>query len=150
MRAIPACNYGVLLAWLLLVFAPRWTWTDRLVHAGLVPLLFGSAYALILFTVDDGSPDGSFLTLDGVVAIFTSRQATAAGWIHYLIFDLFCGAWQVRDAHRLGIAHLAVVPCLILTLMLGPIGLFAYIVLRGVMRKRWLFIEDTASKATRG
>ncbi len=137
-----ACNYGVIPAWLLLVFAPQWRWTHRLVHAGLVPLLFGSAYAVMLFTVADGSPDGSFLTLDGVVAIFTSRQATAAAWIHYLIFDLFCGAWQVRDARRLDIPHLAVVPCLVLTLLLGPIGLALYVVLRGVLRRRWLFLED--------
>ena len=142
-----ACNYGVLPAWLLLVFAPRWRWTERLVHAGLVPLLFGAAYATILLTVADGSPDGSFLTLDGVEAIFTSRQATAAAWIHYLIFDLFCGAWQVRDARRLGIPHLAVVPCLVLTLMLGPIGLALYVVLRGVLRKRWSFVETEGEAA---
>jgi len=139
-----ACNYGVIPAWLLLVFAPRWRWTHRLVHAGLIPLLFGAAYALVLFTVRDGSPEGSFLTLSGVVAIFESRQATAAAWIHYLIFDLFCGAWQVRDARRLSIPHLAVVPCLALTLLFGPVGLLGYVLLRGALRRRWGFDEVAA------
>jgi len=139
--AFLACNYGVVLGWLLLVFAPHWKWTNRLVHSGLVPVLFGLVYGAILFTVSDGSPDGSFATLDGVQAIFTSRQATAAGWIHYLVFDLFIGAWQVRDAKRLKIPHLAVVPCLVITLFVGPVGLLSYIALRGAMRKRWLLLE---------
>jgi hypothetical protein len=28
-------NYSVVPAWTLLVFAPRWRWTERLVHSGL-------------------------------------------------------------------------------------------------------------------
>lgn len=49
------------------------------------------------------------------------------------------GAWEVRDAQRIGLHHLAVVPCLVLTLMLGPVGLLLYLVLRGVFKKRvWL------------
>ena len=44
--------------------------------------------------------------------------------------DLFVGAWEVRDSHRLGIHHLAVVPCLVFTLTLGPLGLLAYLALR--------------------
>ena len=53
-----------------------------------------------------------------------------AGWIHYLAFDLFIGGWETRDAVRNGIPHLLVIPCLLLTFMLGPIGLLAYFALR--------------------
>ena len=31
-------NYAVLLAWLLLFLAPRWEWTQRIVHALWIPL----------------------------------------------------------------------------------------------------------------
>ena len=55
--------------------------------------------------------------------LFTSPHAVLAGWIHYLAFDLFVGAWEVRDARRHGLSHWMVVPCLALTLMLGPFGL---------------------------
>ncbi|MBX3270661.1 MAG: DUF4281 domain-containing protein [Sandaracinaceae bacterium] len=139
-----ACNYGVLGAWALLLFAPGWRWTDRLVSSALVPLLFGAAYALLLFSDRDGSPDGSFLTLDGIMAIFTSRQTVAAAWIHYLIFDLFVGAWEVRDAQKLGIAHLAVAPFLVLTLLFGPVGLLGYLTLRAALRRRWRFELEPA------
>ena len=133
-----ACNYGVLLPWCLLVFAPRWRWTQRVAASAAIPLVFGAAYAWILFTDDAGSPEGSFFTLDGVVAIFTSRQTVAAAWIHYLIFDLFVGAWIVRDAQRLAISHLAIAPLLVLTLLFGPIGLMGYLLLRAALRREWL------------
>ena len=50
--------------------------------------------------------------------------------MHYLVFDLFIGAWQTRDAARHGIPHGLVVPCLVLTFLLGPIGLLLYLALR--------------------
>lgn len=137
-------NYSVVPAWLLLALAPRWRATQRIVHSALVPLLLGTAYVLLLFTDANGSPEGSFFTLDGVMAIFTSRQTVIACWIHYLIFDLFVGAWEVRDAARRGIAHLWVVPCLGLTLMFGPLGLLAYLVLR-VITTRTLTLDELAA-----
>jgi hypothetical protein len=59
-----------------------------------------------------------------------------AGWIHYLAFDLFVGSWEVRDAQRVGIHHLFVVPCLVLTVLFGPIGLLLYLLLRAALRRR--------------
>ncbi len=131
-------NYSVVPAWLLLVFAPRWRWTQRLVHSALVPLLLGSAYTLLLFTDSEGSPDSSFFTLDGVMAIFTSPQTVIAAWVHYLIFDLFVGAWEVRDAARRGIPHVWIVPSLVLTLLFGPLGLLTYLVLRALKTRALL------------
>jgi hypothetical protein len=53
-----------------------------------------------------------------------------AGWVHYLIFDLFVGAWESRDAVRREVPHWLAVPCLLGTLMFGPIGLLLYITAR--------------------
>ena len=62
-----------------------------------------------------------------------------AGWIHYLAFDLFIGAWEVRDARRLGVPHMVVVPCLFFTLMAGPVGLALYFAMRaGTRREIWI------------
>src|SRR5688572_9446270 len=121
--AFLACNYGVLPAWLLLVFAPHWRWTERIVHSALIPILLAIAYAILLFGDQPGPQGAHFLTLEGVERIFTSRQTIVACWVHYLVFDLFVGAWEARDAKRLGIRHLYVVPALVLTLMFGPVGL---------------------------
>jgi hypothetical protein len=124
------CNNGVLPAWLLLLAAPRWVWTQRLVHAVWIPALLGLVY-IAIFTLGPPPPEGgSFFSLNGVMTFFTQPTAVLAGWVHYLVFDLFVGAWEVRDAQRRGIAHGWVVPCLLLTLMLGPSGLVAYLAVR--------------------
>lgn len=78
----------------------------------------------------------SFSTLDSVYAIFQNPALLLAGWVHYLAFDLFIGSWEVRDARRIGIPHLLVVPCLIGTFLVGPIGLLLYLLLRFLLKKR--------------
>ena len=67
-----------------------------------------------------------------VMAIFDQPQTVVAAWLHYLIFDLFVGAWEVRDAARRGVPHLWVAPCLLLTFLFGPLGLLAYLSLRAI------------------
>jgi hypothetical protein len=124
------CNYGVLPAWGLLMISPSSDWTKRLVHSGLVPLVLGTVYLWAMVANPDALEGAGFTTLDGVMALFTSPWVALAGWVHYLIFDLFIGAWEVRDAQRHGIRHAFVVPCLLLTLMLGPVGLGMYLLLR--------------------
>ena len=76
------------------------------------------------------------------MALFTSPFAVLAGWVHYLAFELFVGAWEVRDARRRNVPHLLVVPCLALTLMLGPAGLMSYLMLRFACTRTWMFEES--------
>jgi hypothetical protein len=115
---------------LLLAVAPGWVWTQRLVHALWIPLLLGAAY-IWAAVANPGAPEGAgFGSLQGVMLLFTVPHAALAGWVHYLVFDLFVGAWEVRDARRRGIPHWMVLPCLFLTLMLGPCGLLVYLLLR--------------------
>ena len=129
------CNYGVLPAWLLLAVAPGWVWTERLVHAVWIPLLLATVYVWA-FATNPGTPEGGgFGSLAGVMALFTSPHAVLAGWVHYLAFDLFVGAWEVRDGRRRGIAHALLLPCLFFTLMLGPVGLALYLALRWALRR---------------
>ena len=51
------------------------------------------------------------------------------------MFDLFVGAWQARDAQRVGLNHFLLIPCLLLTLVVGPIGLVTYLMIRGLSGK---------------
>lgn len=125
-----AANYTVLPFWLLLIAAPRWSWTQRLVHSPVVLLLLTPIYAYMLFGYAPPPQGMDFTSLYGVMIGFSSPHLVVAGWIHYLIFDLFVGAWEVRDAQRRGIPHLLVVPCLLATLLVGPVGLLIYVLLR--------------------
>ncbi len=119
-----AVSAVALVAWLLLVFVPRSRWTDMITTTA-VPLLFAVAYVVILaFTLGRGP--GDFQSLAGVSALFSNPWTLLAGWIHYLAFDLLIGSWEVRDAQKRDIPHLWVVPCLVLTFMLGPAGWLLY------------------------
>lgn len=129
-------NASVLPAWALLIFAPRWTWTDRLIHSGLYPVILGLAYTGFLICAlvfGTASEPVSFTSIAGVSAIFSHPYGVLTGWVHYLVFDLFVGMWEARDARRRGIRHIWLVPCLLLTFMAGPLGLLIYFVIRRKM-----------------
>ena len=89
--------------------------------------------------------DGGSGSLAEVSRLFENPYLLLAGWVHYLAFDLFIGAWEVRDARRLGIPHLLVVPCLGLTFILGPVGLLLYLGLRAGLRRQWMMQVETNS-----
>ena len=121
------CNTLVLPAWILLIFAPRWRWTNRVCIV--VPLLLATTY-LVLIGINFRPGTGGFGSLDQVSKLFANPNMLLAGWVHYLAFDLFTGAWEARDAAGLGIRHAFVIPCLVLTFLFGPIGLLLYFVVR--------------------
>ncbi len=124
--------------WLALIFLPRWRPGPRLLAGIVMPLVLGILYAILFLLHFGGAAEGAgFGSLEGVGLLFSDPWVLLVGWIHYLAFDLFVGAWEVRDAQRIGIPHLAVVPCLVLTFFAGPIGLALYLLIRGLWKKRW-------------
>ncbi len=136
---------GVMPFWLLLFVLPHWSFTQVLVHSVVVPLALGVAYAWFLTTGALGTEGASFSSLEGVMIFFSKPEAVLAGWLHYLVFDLFIGAWEVRDARRRGISHWFVIPCLFFTLMAGPIGLLLYLMLRMAVGRGGLFLTEDPS-----
>lgn len=132
------CSNIALPGWLLLIVAPWWRWSRELIAPVIIPAILALVYAYLMAT-SLGTADGNFNSLAGVRGLFQSDRLLLAGWIHYLAFDLFIGAWEVRDARRMHISHLLVVPCLILTLMAGPVGLGLYLAIRsGIRRTAWI------------
>jgi len=114
--------------WLFLIVVPK---RPLPLHVAGVffPMLLALMY-LYFIAMHIRGAEGGFGSLADVAALFQKRELLLAGWIHYLCFDLFIGAWEVRDAQRNQIPHLVVIPCLIMTFMLGPIGLLFYFAIR--------------------
>ena len=114
------------LAWLLLIVVPR---RAAIVTSLVVPLIFAALYAALI-AGNWGGHDGGFSTLAEVGRLFANRWLLLAGWVHYLAFDLFIGAWETRDAMARRVPRLLLAPCLVMTFMLGPIGLLGYHLVR--------------------
>jgi hypothetical protein len=130
-------NLGVLPFWAMLMLLPHARITEQVVHSIALPLILGVTYAWLLATaLTSPAPEGAgFASLDALMKTFSVEIALVAGWAHYLVFDLFVGAWQARDAQRVGLNHLLLIPCLLLTLLVGPIGLVTYLMIRGLSGK---------------
>ncbi len=133
-----ATNLLVLPAWALLLFAPRWRFT-RLITAYVAPGALALLYLLIMMSRlgSSGAAGAGFGTLGQVARLYQDPWLLLAGWLHYLALDLFMGAWMVRDSQRLRIAHGYVLPCLLLTFVVGPVGLLAYFAVRAALIRRW-------------
>lgn len=125
-----AVNVSVIPAWLLLVVLPKHQITKLVVHSYLYPMLLGALYIWLMITSWGG--DGGMDTLQNLKTSFGRDEILVLGWVHYLVFDLFIGAWMSRDSRTLGIHHLTLIPCLVLTLFAGPIGLVSYLIIRWV------------------
>lgn len=122
-------NLVAILCWMLLAVLPGNRWVTEGLTGKAVPALFAVAYIAIVSVVFPRA-EGSFSTLPGVAALFTNRWLLVAGWLHYLAFDLLIGTWQARDSVERGVPRWLLVPCLFLTLMFGPVGWLAYMIVR--------------------
>ena len=106
-------------------------------YARLVAVLLAVGY-LILFLLYAGEARvlaGNY-SLQGIGAFFSHPALQLLGWVHYLAFDLFVGSWEAEEAQRAQLPHLLVLPCLVLTFMLGPIGFLAFMLLRRCKGRR--------------
>ena len=119
-----ACNMLATVGWILLLALPRHRRAIQ-VAGTVIPLTLAAIY-LTVFVLNARGSNGGFGSLAAVAELFTNHWLLLAGWVHYLAFDLFIGAWETRDAMARGVPRLLLAPCLALTFMLGPIGLLGY------------------------
>lgn len=125
-------NALVIPAWALLLVLPKSPITKALVHSMFWPVLMGSIYGTLLVAAMGfgvSHPEAGF-SFEGVQALFDHPNGVLIGWSHYLVFDLFVGAWIARDAQRREISHIVTVPCLLGAFLFGPVGLLLYAMIR--------------------
>jgi hypothetical protein len=127
-------NLSVIPAWLLLVFLPKHQITKLVVHSYGYPTLLGLFYLYMMVTSFGG--EGGMDTLANLKLSFQRDEILILGWVHYLVFDLFVGAWIARDAQANSIKHMMIIPSLVLTLFVGPVGLLSYVILRWVKLRK--------------
>jgi hypothetical protein len=127
-------NSCILIGWILLIFLPNWKYTQASILNGLI-VLYAVVYTyLILKDIGDFRAD-SFSSLANVKALFQNDNAIAAGWFHYLAFDLFVGAYIGRKSISLGISRVFYTLALPFTFMFGPMGYLIFFIIKSLKTK---------------
>ena len=128
-------NLGILPFWLILIFAPQ-SHVSRIFVTSIFPILLLSlAYIFILYKSYLGSFDfdnnfSLYLGIDNISNLFSNNNFLIMFWIHFISINLFTGGWIVKDAQKFSINKILLAIPLIITYLIGPIGLFFYWLIR--------------------
>ena len=135
------CSTIAMIGWVFLIIGSPFLFNiDRLL-IGIVITLLCIVYLWLIITHFNFADTAKFGSLDGVMGLFTDKHMVTAGCIHYLAFDLLTGAWIKKNSMKYNISHWIIIPCLLLTFMLGPVGLLLYLLIRWAKTKNY-FAEN--------
>ena len=128
-------NLGVLPFWLILIFFPNSNLSRYFVTSIFPILILSGSYVFILYKSYLNSYDfinnfSLYLGIDRLSDLFTDRSYLMILWIHFISINLFTGGWIVRDSQKLSINKILVSIPLVITYLIGPIGLFFYWLIR--------------------
>ena len=134
-------NIGVLPFWLLLIFFPQ-SKISKVFVASIFPIFILSlAYVYLLYTsyldgYDFVENFKLYLGLNEISNLFENKHFLLIFWIHFLTINLFCGSWIVKDSQKFEINKALVFFPLLITYLIGPIGLTVYWIIRIFYAKR--------------
>ena len=134
-------NAFVLIGWILLLFIPGWKYTFTIITNGVIIVLATIYTILIGSGIGNFNPD-SFSTLQNVKVLFQDDVAVAAGWLHYLAFDLLAGVYIVKSSQKLDIPRWLYTLPLPFTFMFGPFGFLLYFIIKTIKTKSLVYQEQ--------
>lgn len=129
-------NLFTLAGWLVLIvgIVANRAWLRGKLAGIYWPVILSVGYVAALYA-GLGTTGGGFSTLSGVRQFFSGDWTLLAGWVHYLAFDLFVGAWIAGEAERAGVSRWFLIPVLPLTFLFGPAGLLFFYILKTAFAK---------------
>ena len=139
-------NLGVLPFWLLIIFFPQ-SQLCKYLATSIFPLfLLSLAYTFVIYKSYLNSYDflGNFnlyLGIDFVANLFENKLYLLLFWIHFVSINLFVGGWILKDSQKFFINKFLIALPLIITYLIGPIGLFVYWIIRIFYAKRLSLYE---------
>ena len=134
-------NLGVLPFWFILIIFPQ-SHLNRIFVTSIFPFfILSGVYIFILYKsyLTGYDFDGNFtlyLGLSELSRLFEDHLYIMIFWTHFIAINLFIGGWIVKDSQKFSINKVFMAVPLIVTYLIGPIGLFLYWIIRIFYAKR--------------
>tara|TARA_Y100000816_G_C26033586_1_gene541166 strand:- start:787 stop:1119 length:333 start_codon:yes stop_codon:yes gene_type:complete len=98
-------------------------------------LILSGTYIFILYksylsSYDFNANFNLYLGLDNITDLFSNKTFLITFWIHFIAINLFTGGWIVKDSQKFQINKILLIFPLLLTYLIGPLGLFLYWLIR--------------------
>ena len=77
-----------------------------------------------------------YLGLSYISELFRDDYYLSMFWIHFVSINLFVGGWILKDAQKLFVNKILLAFPLVITYLIGPIGIFIYWIIRIFYAKR--------------
>ncbi|MFD8057515.1 ABA4-like family protein [Streptomyces cyaneofuscatus] len=119
--------------WLLMIFAPTWSVTTRIVSSPLTVLPLLAVYTVLAVQVFPelwtavSTPD-----IDTFRELAALAEGAGALWAQVIAWDLLVGQWMFLQSRKLGLSPWLMGPLLVFTILLSPFGLLVFLALRAV------------------
>ena len=134
-------NLGVLPFWFILIVFPQ-SHLSRIFVTSIFPFfILSGVYIFILYKsyLIGYDFDGNFslyLGLSELSRLFEDHLYIMIFWTHFIAINLFIGGWIVKDSQKFSINKVLMAVPLIVTYLIGPIGLILYWIIRIFYAKR--------------
>ena len=134
-------NLGVLPFWFILIVFPQ-SHLSRIFVTSIFPFfILSGVYIFVLYKsyLIGYDFDGNFslyLGLNELSRLFEDHLYIMIFWTHFIAINLFIGGRIVKDSQKFSINKVLMAVPLIVTYLIGPIGLFLYWIIRIFYAKR--------------
>ena len=134
-------NLGVLPFWFVMIVFPQ-SQISKFFITSIFPLfLLSLAYSYVIYVAYIDGYDflqnfKLYLGLIEITNLFENQLFLILFWIHFLAINLFCGGWIVKDSQMFNVNKFLVSIALVVTYLIGPIGLTTYWIIRIFYAKR--------------
>ena len=128
-------NLGVLPLWFILIFFPQSQLCKYFVTSIFPIFILSGSYIFMLYKSYLNSYDfiGNFnlyFGINNLSDLFSDNSYLMIFWIHFISINLFTGGWIVKDSQKFSINKILLVLPLLVTYLIGPLGLFIYWLIR--------------------
>ena len=134
-------NLGVLPFWLVLIFFPQ-SHICRIFVTSIFPvLILRVVYSYLIYLSYVNGYDflqnfKLYLGFSEIFNLFENQSFLILFWAHFLAMNLFCGGWIVKDSQLFNINKFLLSVPLIITYLVGPLGIILYWLIRIFYAKR--------------